>query len=107
MVASMKTAIFLDDALCSLEGLPDVSEELTAPIISTSETSVKFHQTTWRNIPEDSHLQLKASLYQCLLTQKMSFVLKFVTYLEEAVLLTVSILRAKLMTDIEGYHTLK
>jgi hypothetical protein len=23
---------------------------------STSETSVLFYQTTWRNIPEDSHL---------------------------------------------------
>jgi hypothetical protein len=24
---------------------------------STSETSVNFYQTTWRNNPEDSHLQ--------------------------------------------------
>jgi hypothetical protein len=24
--------------------------------VSTSETSVNFYQTTWRNIPEDSHL---------------------------------------------------
>jgi hypothetical protein len=24
---------------------------------STSETSVNFYQTAWRNIPEDSHLQ--------------------------------------------------
>jgi hypothetical protein len=24
--------------------------------VSTSETSVNFYQTTWRNIPEESHL---------------------------------------------------
>jgi hypothetical protein len=24
--------------------------------VSTSETSVNFYQTAWRNIPEDSHL---------------------------------------------------
>jgi hypothetical protein len=24
--------------------------------VSTSETSVNFYETTWRNIPEDSHL---------------------------------------------------
>jgi hypothetical protein len=45
----------------------DVSEVLIASIIrkmnlmmeaaSTSQTSVKFYQTTRRNIPEDSHLQ--------------------------------------------------
>jgi hypothetical protein len=27
--------------------------------LNISETSVKFNQTTWRNIPEDSHLQEK------------------------------------------------
>jgi hypothetical protein len=26
---------------------------------STSETSVKFYRTTWRNIPEDSHLHTR------------------------------------------------
>jgi hypothetical protein len=44
----------------------NVSEVLAASIIrvmimgaaSTSETSVNFYQTTRRNIPEDSHLQL-------------------------------------------------
>jgi hypothetical protein len=30
---------------------------LMVEVVSTSETSVNFHQTTWRNIPEDSHLQ--------------------------------------------------
>jgi hypothetical protein len=27
--------------------------------VSTSETSVKFYQTTWRNKPEDSHLHTR------------------------------------------------
>jgi hypothetical protein len=44
--------------------LTNISEVLTASIIrammmetvSTSKTSVNFYQTTWRNIPEDSHL---------------------------------------------------
>jgi hypothetical protein len=26
--------------------------------VSTSETSVNFYETTWCNIPEDSHLQV-------------------------------------------------
>jgi hypothetical protein len=25
----------------------------------SSETSVNFHQTTWRNTPEDSHLRIR------------------------------------------------
>jgi hypothetical protein len=29
---------------------------------STSETSVNFYQTTWRNNPEDSHLQDRSTL---------------------------------------------
>jgi hypothetical protein len=43
----------------------DVSEVLSASIIalmmeaaSTSETSLYFYQITWRNNPEDSHLQV-------------------------------------------------
>jgi hypothetical protein len=28
--------------------------------VITSETSVNFYQTTWRNIPEDSHFQEKS-----------------------------------------------
>jgi hypothetical protein len=27
--------------------------------VSTSETSVSFYQTTWRNVPEDSHLYIR------------------------------------------------
>jgi hypothetical protein len=27
--------------------------------VSTSETSVNFYQTRWRNIPEDSHLHTR------------------------------------------------
>jgi hypothetical protein len=62
IAASMKMTVFWDVVLCSLV---DVSEVLAASIIravmmeaaSTSEMSVSFHQTTWCNIPEDSHLQ--------------------------------------------------
>jgi hypothetical protein len=44
----------------------DFSEVLTVSIraltmdaASTFETSVNFYQTTWRNIPEDSHLHTR------------------------------------------------
>jgi hypothetical protein len=30
---------------------------MTEPV-NTSETSINFYQTTWRNIPEDSHLHI-------------------------------------------------
>jgi hypothetical protein len=33
------------------------SVALIITAVSSSETSVYFYQTTWRNIPEDSHLQ--------------------------------------------------
>jgi hypothetical protein len=46
----MKTAVFLDVAPRSLV---NVSEVLTASIIRAS---VSVYQTTWRSIPEDSHL---------------------------------------------------
>jgi hypothetical protein len=51
-----------DDCLlvCSLVKLTDVSEALMMEAVSTPETSVNFYQATWRNIPEDSHLQLTA-----------------------------------------------
>jgi hypothetical protein len=49
--------------------MTDVSEALTASIIRTiapmmegirtSETSVNFYPTTWRNIPEDSHFHIR------------------------------------------------
>jgi hypothetical protein len=57
----MKMAVFWDDAWHSLV-LTDISEVLTESIImketvSTSETYVNIYQTTWCNIPEDSHLQ--------------------------------------------------
>jgi hypothetical protein len=49
----------------SLVEFTDVSETFAASIIrammeaaSTSETSVNFYQTTRRNNPEDSHLEL-------------------------------------------------
>jgi hypothetical protein len=50
--------------------LIDVSEVLTVSIIalvmetvSTSEMSTNFYQTTWHNIPEDSHLQDSRSAF--------------------------------------------
>jgi hypothetical protein len=44
--------------------LADVSDAiaLIMEAVSTSETSVSFSQTTRRNIPEDSHLQLRFGL---------------------------------------------
>jgi hypothetical protein len=60
--------VFLDVGPCSLVEALDVSEVLAASIItfrvialmkettSTSEMSVNFYQTTWPDIPEDSHL---------------------------------------------------
>jgi hypothetical protein len=47
--------------------MTDFSEILIASItrakmmepVSTSETSVNFYQTTWRSIPEDSHLYIR------------------------------------------------
>jgi hypothetical protein len=49
--------------------LADVLEVLTASITlmaeasSTSETSINFYQTTWCNIPEDSHLKAHQDLW--------------------------------------------
>jgi hypothetical protein len=56
-----------DAAPCSLVEFTSISEVLTALIMkepSTSETSTKFYQTTWRKIPEDSHLQLIVGFQQ-------------------------------------------
>jgi hypothetical protein len=65
---SMKVTVFWDVVPCSPVKFTDVSEVLAASIMkviialmkeagSTSEMSVNFYQTTWCNIPEDSHLQ--------------------------------------------------
>jgi hypothetical protein len=54
--------------------LTDVSEEL----IASSETSVNTYQTTWCNIPEDSHLHtrgrenLKSHLEETLVDQRQN-----------------------------------
>jgi hypothetical protein len=45
--------------------MPKYSADVTLPasvirVVSTSETSVNFYQTTRRNIPGDSHIQLAA-----------------------------------------------
>jgi hypothetical protein len=60
--ALLKMTVFWNVAPCSLIET-DISEVLTASIItlmmeavSTSEMSVNFYKTTWRNIPEDSLL---------------------------------------------------
>jgi hypothetical protein len=57
MAVSMTMAVFWDVALYSLLS---VYQRCFAPMMeaaSTSETSVNFNQTTWYNIPKDSHLQ--------------------------------------------------
>jgi hypothetical protein len=43
----------------------DVSEVLTASIIRAMMASVNFYDTTWRNIPEDSHYQKSPNFAQC------------------------------------------
>jgi hypothetical protein len=57
----MKMTVFWDVGLCSLEILTDISEELTASIItlmmeaaSSSEKSVRIYQTARCNISEDN-----------------------------------------------------
>jgi hypothetical protein len=49
----VKTTVFWDVVLCSLVEVYRRSEVLAASIIRAMS---KFYQTTWRNIPEDSHL---------------------------------------------------
>jgi hypothetical protein len=43
-----------------------VSWKLTdfSEAVSTSETSANFYETAWRNIPEDSHLQVNEGMKQ-------------------------------------------
>jgi hypothetical protein len=40
-------------------GVLEVLIALMMETASTSETSVNFYQTTWRNNPEDSHLHIR------------------------------------------------
>jgi hypothetical protein len=47
---------------------------------STSETSVNFYKTTWRIIPEDSHLHIKSNYCKLFLWLSV-FLEKFVTQL--------------------------
>jgi hypothetical protein len=54
----MKMTVFWDVAPCNLVGRIALMMEAA----STSETSVNFYQTTRRNIPEDSHLQIPTYL---------------------------------------------
>jgi hypothetical protein len=70
----MKMTVFWDVAACRLEQIgrsfrsaycldhqgPTVSIiALMMEAASTSETSINFYQTTWRNISEDSHLHTR------------------------------------------------
>jgi hypothetical protein len=54
MATNMKI-VFWDVAPCSLV---DIDRRIAVKATSSSETSVNIYQTTRRNIPEDSHLQL-------------------------------------------------
>jgi hypothetical protein len=61
----MKMIVFWAFAPCSSQKLTDILEVITASIIrvmmmeavSTSETTVNFHETAWCKIPEESFLQ--------------------------------------------------
>jgi hypothetical protein len=57
--ASMKMAVFWDVATCSV-----------MEAASTSERSVNFYQTTWRNNPEDSRLCTNFDWKFCLCFEK-------------------------------------
>jgi hypothetical protein len=56
----MKMIVFWDVAPCNLAEVYRRFKAITLRMeaASTSGTSVHFHQTTLRNIPEDSHLQI-------------------------------------------------
>jgi hypothetical protein len=60
----MKMPDFCAVAPCSL-----VEVYLMMEAESTFETSVKLYQTTWRNGPEDSHLQTQKYLLNFFLKQ--------------------------------------
>jgi hypothetical protein len=55
----MKMAVFWVVAPCSLVEVYRRFIALMMEAASTSETSVNFHQTTWRNNSEDSHLHFE------------------------------------------------
>jgi hypothetical protein len=58
-------AVFWDAAPCGLVDIDRCFRESASIIVlmmevsNSSETSVHFYQTTWCNIPEDSHLQME------------------------------------------------
>jgi hypothetical protein len=57
MAASMKLTVFWAVVPCSLVSIIRVIIALMMEAVSTSETLVNLYQTTWHNIPEDSHLK--------------------------------------------------
>jgi hypothetical protein len=65
----LKITVFWDVAPCSLIIFIALKKEA----VSTSETSVNFYQTMWRNIPEDIYLY---TCHRDNLKFQMSFSLK-------------------------------
>jgi hypothetical protein len=55
----MKLAVFWVVVLCTVIKVHAITLMMEAA--STSETLVNFYQTTWRNNPEDSHLQIEVT----------------------------------------------
>jgi hypothetical protein len=55
----MKLTAFWDIAPCSLIEVDQRFREIALMIdaVRTSETSVNFYETTWRNIPDGCHLE--------------------------------------------------
>jgi hypothetical protein len=84
MAESMKMTVFSGVAPCSLVEVTSISEVLAAFIIrasvialmveaaSVSEMSVNLYQTTWCNIPEDSH--------HLIFNQLFNYVTKYLYY---------------------------
>jgi hypothetical protein len=54
-----KMTVFLDVTPCSLAEVYQFQGTLVMEAASTSETSLNFYQSTRRNIPEDSYLQIR------------------------------------------------
>jgi hypothetical protein len=67
----MKMTVFWDVALCSLVEIDQSfrgayclhHQNLMIEEVCTSETSVNFYETTWRNITEDSHLHPESMFF--------------------------------------------
>jgi hypothetical protein len=59
MISYVSCLIKLLQIFTDVSDVTDASIVLTNKAANTSETSVNIYQSTWRNIPEDSHLHIR------------------------------------------------